>query len=224
MASFEPLLILTTFYSVERVCPGKKAPQNAWMQGAVPAASASLFVFSTKHLPAEQTREEEAPPGEEAARAAQSLGRRVLGQGPEQIKYPWGVAPPGTSSRGARGAGAEPAGRGGPDPPPPSAPPTAQRPVLARSGARRRRGHGVQAEPAEQPGGGEHRGALCRQAGERPGRLPPLLPAPPPAEAARGAAESLASALRAAGGVAAGDPGHHPRAQAGARRAHPQAA
>lgn len=86
------------------------------------------------------------------------------------------------------------------------------------------RGHGLPDEPAEQPGGGELRGALRRQAGGRPGRLPPLLPASSPAEAARGAAESLAGALRAAGGVAAGDPGHHPGAQAGARRAHPPAA
>lgn len=132
-----------------------------------------------------------------------------------------------TGSRGGAGRAGQPgphAFPGASPGPQPRSPAALSPPGPSAAAAGPERGHGLPAEPAEQPGGGERRGALPRQAGERPGRLPPLVPAPAPAEAARGAAESLARALRAAGGVAAGDPGHHPGAQAGARRAHPPAA
>lgn len=183
------------------------------MEGAVSAASAPPFV-----LPASISGQNQ--PGGGGARGAEAAGLPGPGEAGAERE------PRGTGARGARGAGAGPAGRGSPDPPPSPAPPPARSPEPGarpvRSAAER--GHGLPAEPAEQPGGGERRGAVPRQAGERPGRLPPLVAAAAPAEAARGAAESLARALRAAGGVAAGDPGHHPGAQAGARRAHPPAA
>lgn len=181
------------------------------MEGAVSTASASLFVFPSEHLPAERAREEEEAPREQRQRGCPG-GRRLSTE--PAAPEPGALLLRSPGSRGGAGRGTRA----------PAFPGTSRYlPVPARAPSPER-GHGLPAEPPEQPGGGERRGALPRAAGERPRRLPPLVPAPAPAEAARGAAESLARALRAESGVAAGDPGHHPGAQAGARRAHPPAA
>lgn len=105
--------------------------------------------------------EEEAPPGEEAAGGYPAAGEAGAGEGTQANKIPLGRCSFGSAGNDQPGSTGSQGGAGRAGQPGPPASPGASlgsepgtRPV--RSAARRHRGHGLPAEPAEQPGGGEH--------------------------------------------------------------------